>query len=196
MLISNYGLFWQRKYVHFGYGGNKGRLVGMMRQKESVLVDFREQIGIYVLYDKDFIPIYVGQAGNGNATLFARLQYHTTDYLRNRWEYFTWFGSRRVNANRRLAAHDSTEKTFKARGGSILDGSEDISIATEDLKLNKQGSKIRDAAEEYLQVVDENAAEMSIEDARANLEGPNKQKRAIEKQEKRKVNSKKVGRGR
>ena len=56
MLISNYGLFWQRKYVHFGYGGNKGTLFGKM-SKKKFLVNFREQIGTYVLYDKDFIPI-------------------------------------------------------------------------------------------------------------------------------------------
>ena len=186
MLISNYGLFWQRKYVHFGYGGNKGTLLGTMRQKESFLVDFREQIGIYVLYDKDFIPIYVGQAGNGNATLFARLKHHTTDDLCNRWEYFTWFGLRRVNANGRLAAHDSIEKTFKAQGGSILDESEDSLIATKELKLNKQGPKIKDAAEEYLQAVDENAAEMSVEDVIAGIEGPKKQKKAIGKRLKKK----------
>ena len=120
MLISNYGLFWQRKYVHFGYGGNKGTLLGKMNQKKSFLVDFREQIGIYVLYDKDFIPIYVGQAGNGNANLFTRLKQHTTDTLCNRWEYFTWFGLRRVNTNRRLAAYDSIEKTFKAQRGNIV----------------------------------------------------------------------------
>jgi hypothetical protein len=147
MLISNYGLFWQRKYVHFGYGGNKGTLFGKM-SKKKFLVNFREQIGTYVLYDKDFIPIYVGQAGNGNATLFTRLKDHTTDYLRNRWEYFTWFGHRRVNANRRLAAYDSIEKTFKAQGGGILTESEDILIATME-------PKIKDTAEEYHQAVDE-----------------------------------------
>ena len=186
MLISNYGLFWQRKYVNFGYGGNKGTLLGKMNQKKSFLVDFREQIGIYVLYDKDFIPIYVGQAGNGNATLFTRLKHHTTDTLCNRWEYFTWFGLRRVNANRRLAAYDSIEKTFKAQGGSIVDGSEDMLIATMEPKLNKQGPKIKDAAEEYHQAVDENAVEMSIEDAIANIEELKKQQKTIEKQLKKK----------
>jgi len=186
MLISNYGLFWQRKYVHFGYGDNKGTLLGKMSQTESFLVDFREQIGIYVLYDKDFIPIYVGQAGNGNATLLMRLKYHTTDYLCDRWDYFTWFGLRRVNANRRLAAYNSIEKTFKAQGGSILDESEDTLIAKMELKVNKQGPKIKDAVEEYHQAVDENGAEMSIEDAIAGIEELKKQQKALEKQLKKK----------
>jgi hypothetical protein len=192
MLIRNYGLFWQRKYVNFSCGGHKGALLGMMSQNRSFLVDFREQIGIYVLYDKDFIPIYVGQAGNGNATLLMRLKYHTTDYLCDRWDYFTWFGLRRVNANRRLAAYNSIEKTFKAQGGSILDESEDTLIAKMELKVNKQGPKIKDAAEEYHQEVDENAVEMSNEDVTAGMEELKKQQKANEKQLK-KVNSKKVG---
>jgi hypothetical protein len=186
MLISNYGLFWQRKYVNFGYGGNKGTLLGNMSQKKSFLVDFREQIGIYVLCDKDFIPMYVGQAGNGHATLFTRLKHHTTDHLCNRWEYFTWFGLRRVKANRRLAAYDSIEKTSKAQGGSILDESEDNLTAPRELKFNKQGPKIKDAAEEYHQAVDENVVKMSIEDAIASLEELKKQQKAIEKQPKKK----------
>ena len=170
MLISNYGLFWQKKYVPFACGGKKGTLIGKMNRKESFLVDFREQIGIYVLYDKDFIPIYVGQAGNGNATLFTRLKHHTTDYLCNRWEYFTWFGLRRVNANGRLAAYDSIEKKFEAQGGSILD----VSEAAMKLNLNKPGPKLNEAAEEYHQAVDENVAEMSIEEAMARIEEPEK----------------------
>jgi hypothetical protein len=186
MLISNYGLFWQRKYVNFGYGGNKGTLPGKMNQKKSFLVDFREQIGIYVLYDKDFIPIYVGQTGNGNATLFTRLKHHTTDYLCNRWEYFTWFGLRRVNANGRLSAYDSIEKPFKAQDGSLLDEPEDSLIATMKPKPNKQGSKTKDAAEEYHQAVDENVVEMSIEDVIAGIEKLKKQQKAIEKQLKKK----------
>ena len=181
MLISNYGLFWQRKYVDFGHGDNKGTLLGKTNKKKSFLVDFREQIGIYVLYDKDFIPIYVGQAGNGNASLFTRLQHHTTDYLSNRWEYFTWFGKRRVNANRRLAAGDSMDKIFKGQGGSIINESEGISIATREPTLNKRGPKTKNTAEEYSQAVDANVVEMSIEDVIAGIEELKKQKKAIEK---------------
>lgn len=181
MLISNYGLFWQRKYVNFGCDGNKGTLLGKISKKKLLLVDFGEQVGIYVLYDKDFIPIYVGQAGNGNGTLLTRLQLHTTDYLSDRWEYFTWFGLRRVNANKRLAAHDSIEKKSKAQGGSILDESEGILMATMEPKLNRQGLKRKDTAEEYRQAVDENSAEISIEDVIAGIEELKKRKKTIEK---------------
>lgn len=164
MFISNYGLFWQRKYVNFGYGGNKGTLLGKMDQNNSFPVDFREQTGIYVLYDKDFIPIYVGQAGNGNETLFSRLKHHTTDDLCNRWEYFTWFGLRRVSAKRRLAAHGSAEP-----------------------KLNKQGAKIKEkTAEEYRQAVDENFVAMSIEGVAASNERLKRPQKAVGKQLKKK----------
>ncbi len=40
MLISNYGLFWQRKYVDFGHGDNKGTLLGKTNKKKSFLVTF------------------------------------------------------------------------------------------------------------------------------------------------------------
>ena len=166
MLISNYGLFWQRKYVDFGHGDNKGTLLGKTNKKKSFLVDFREQIGIYVLYDKEFVPIYVGQAGDGNAALFKRLKHHTTDDLCDRWEYFTWFGLRRVNAGGRLAACDS--------------------MKTMELKLNKRVPRVEDPAEEYHQAVDENVAEMSIEDLTAGNEERKNRKRAMDKRLKKK----------
>lgn len=153
-MISNYGLFWQRKYVHFEPGGKKRSLLGKNSQKHSVLVDFGEQIGIYVLYDKDCIPIYVGQAGNGNGTLFTQLQQHTMDSLSNRWDYFTWFGLRRVKANRRLAAYSSIEKTIKAQDGSRLDESKENLFAKRGPKQYTLGSKIKEGAEEYLQAVE------------------------------------------
>lgn len=174
MLISNYGLFWQRKYVNFNYGGNEGTLLGKINKKKLFLVDFREQAGIYVLYDKDFIPIYVGQAGNGNETLFTRLQYHTTDYLSNSWEYFTWFGFRRVNANGSLAPYGSMGKTSRAKGGRSLDDSEGLLMTT-------KGPKIKGPAEEYRQVEDEDGLEMSMEDVVAGIEELKKQKKTIEK---------------
>lgn len=152
MLISNYGLFWQRKYVQFGDDQHKGSLLGKMSQNYSFLVDFGEQIGTYVLYDKDCIPIFVGQAGSGNGTLFTQLKHHTTDYLCDRWEYFTWFGHRKVKANGRLEAYGSGKKP-----------------------------KIQDAAEEYLQVLEEQEVAISFEEVLAGLEELKKQEKSVEK---------------
>jgi hypothetical protein len=46
----------------------------------------REQIGLYILSDKDYAPLYIGQAGQGQRRLLNRLNQHETDHLRNRWE--------------------------------------------------------------------------------------------------------------
>ena len=46
---------------------------------------------------------------------------------------------------------------------------------------------MKDAAEEYLQAVDENAAEMPVEDVNAGIEGRKKQRKAIGKQVKKRT---------
>jgi hypothetical protein len=63
-------------------------------------VNFIDQIGVYALYDEDRRIVYVGQAGNGHATLFARLKQHMNgSNLWNRWIYFSWVGFKEVNGN-------------------------------------------------------------------------------------------------
>ena len=162
-MIANYGLLWQRKYVQFGGAGTKGTLLGK-RSSTSGVVDFREQIGIYVLYDQHMKPVYVGQAGNGNANLFARLKAHTKDHLWNRWEYFTWFGLRKVNPKgRALSQHDHADKKFIADGGGLLNKIEGALIAAMEPALNKQGAKFKDV-DKYLQQVDDQVLELTLED--------------------------------
>jgi hypothetical protein len=163
-MIKNYGLLWQRKYVHLGSGGKgkKGTLLGYRGNVGSV--DFREQIGIYVLYDKDFLPAYVGQAGNGNANLFSRLKTHTKDHLWNRWEYFSWFGLLDVTATgKKLDARFSVEHKRHESGGTILNELEGILIAAMEPKLNKQGAKFADA-QRYDQDIDDGIIDLSLED--------------------------------
>src|SRR5580693_3179674 len=111
MLIQNYGHLWERKYINWGRGKVKGHLKGYVTSKRKA--DFRDQIGIYVLFDKDLKPVYIGQVGRGSKTLFNRLNQHETDHLWNRWEHFSWFGIRRVNKNGKLSGFDKTSKTFK-----------------------------------------------------------------------------------
>jgi len=163
-----YGLLWQRKYVHLGAGGNKGTLLG--RHRNYGVVDFREQIGIYVLYDKDFVPVYVGQAGNGRATLFSRLKTHTRDHVWNRWEYFSWFGLRRVNAvNKKLSDYDDVDKKYAAPGSDVLNELEGVLIAAMEPKLNKQGPSFKDA-QQFDQELDENVQDITLEDIDAKIE--------------------------
>ena len=54
-------------------GSLKGRRAG---EALGNPVDFREQVGVYVLYDDNFRVVYVGQAGAGNQTLLGRLKQH------------------------------------------------------------------------------------------------------------------------
>src|SRR5882757_3090737 len=88
-VIKNYGIMWRRDHIFWGGSRQKGSLPG---RRSSRVVEFHDQIGVYVLYDEARRPIYVGQAGQGNARLFTRLRSHTKDSLAHRWHYVSWFG--------------------------------------------------------------------------------------------------------
>lgn len=63
-IIKNYGFLWERKHFFRGVGRDKGHLRGWAKGNKDQLVDFKEQIGVYVLYDTNQNIVYVGQAGN------------------------------------------------------------------------------------------------------------------------------------
>ena len=66
MLIRNYGLFWHRSDVFWGRQKNPGTLLGKPVNVVNVEpTDFREQIGVYGLFDDSFRLVYFGQAGRG-----------------------------------------------------------------------------------------------------------------------------------
>lgn len=178
-MIKNYGILWQRKHLHIGNNNNPGTLRGKGRKVGEV--DFREQIGIYVLFDKDFRPIYIGQAGNGKANLLSRLRAHTHDHLWNRWEFFSWFGLRSVTTKGILSGITTIDNKFKASGKKLLDELEGILIAAMEPPLNKQGARFKDA-EKYSQVVDPNLAEISLEDISRQIQTLNGQVEKLQKQ--------------
>jgi len=75
LAIENFGRLWRRDKVHWGAGSNKGHLNGILKaSKKSLPVDFRSQIGIYVLFNANHQIVYVGQAGLGNVRLFQPAQ--------------------------------------------------------------------------------------------------------------------------
>lgn len=153
-IIKNYGLRWSRNKVQWGARGkgNEGRLSGKYANlKSSESVDFREQIGIYVLYEPSYIPVYVGQAGMGNARLFQRLKNHTNDHLRDRWIYFSWFGFRDVNTNCTLSDKQNPESSASLSYAEALGEIEGILIQILEPRLNKQGPKWQQTASEYVQ---------------------------------------------
>ncbi len=112
MFIENYGLFWKREDVFWGTTGpgNAGTLLGKEINQEPV--DFREQFGVYALYNRNKALLYCGLAGIGKETeaeaeaeaeveiqtLFERIQQHQQDGdpLSEFWTYFSWFGIKSV----------------------------------------------------------------------------------------------------
>jgi hypothetical protein len=154
MLIRNYGRLWERRYVFWGRGSVKGHLRGY-RTPTDEGSDFRDQIGIYILHDKNYQAVYVGQTGKGDQRLFVRLRQHQQDHLWNRWEYFSWFGFRRVNesGDRKLSEHDHPEKKYGGEVDALLNEIEGALLVALEPKLNKQGPRWKDV-KEYFQVVE------------------------------------------
>lgn len=151
-VIKNYGLRWVRDRVDWGSPGRKGCLAGVLKSQLSAdPVDFRDQIGIYVLYETGFIPVYIGQAGFGKATLFERLKSHRKDHLRDRWTHFSWFGFRGVNSDGSLRANQDADAKTSFRYKDALDEFEGLLIQVLEPRLNRQGPAWQKTADEYLQ---------------------------------------------
>jgi hypothetical protein len=149
-IIKNYGLRWVRDQVNWGSAGIAGFLSGKMA-KTSTSIDFQDQIGIYILYEPIFTPIYIGQAGFGNASLLARLRHHRNDHLRDRWTSFSWFGFRDVNKDGSLSAKQTGDAKTSISYGDALDEVEGVLIEVLEPRLNKQGAQWRKTANEYVQ---------------------------------------------
>ena len=151
-IIKNYGLRWTRDKVEWGARGVPGYLHGRFATaKTAMSVDFREQIGVYVLYEPGFVPIYVGQAGFGNADLFVRLKNHRNDHLRDRWSHFSWFGFRAVNNDGSLSGKNKLDSRTSITYIDALDETEGILITILEPRLNKKGASWQATAGEYVQ---------------------------------------------
>ena len=156
MLIRNYGLFWRRGFIYWGKGSNAGHLKGVPANSTTAdPTDFREQQGVYALYDDGFRLLYVGQAGaNDQQRLFTRLRNHRSDQLADRWTKFSWFGIRPVNADRSLK---SEKQTVKPTIGDVLNHIEAILIAVAEPRNNLQGGRFGEHVNQYLQFRDSEA---------------------------------------
>ena len=171
-IIKNYGLRWTREKVEWGSRGkgNEGRLSGKLGTlKSSSEVDFREQIGIYVLYEPGFSPVYIGQAGMGNSRLFQRLKNHMNDHLRDRWVAFSWFGFREVNQDCSLSDKHNPEASTSIKYSDALGEIEGILIQVLEPRLNRQGPKWQQTASEYVQAGLQDAS-MRLEDLADSIE--------------------------
>jgi hypothetical protein len=113
-------------------------------------VNFRDQKGIYVLFDETYRIVYVGQAGGKNQCLFGRLKQHRVDMLAERWSRFSWFGTRNVKEDFTL---ETSDKKFDTDLGDVLNHLEGILIAACEPPLNRQGPKFGNAVR-YLQSIE------------------------------------------
>jgi hypothetical protein len=167
-IIKNFGFLWERQYINRGAGGKgkAGSLYGFRHGAKKRLVDFREQIGVYALYDENRTIIYIGQAGNGNANLFERLKQHMKgSNLWNRWTYFSWVGFKDVNANGTLSSKQSVSAGVGGfRYGDALNEIEGVLIELIEPKLNKQGGKLKHAREYFQDIPDETDSIESLRD--------------------------------
>lgn len=150
-LIRNYGLFWKLEDTFLGRGRNAGHLKGTPANAlTSDPVDFRDQVGIYVLYS-DYKIVYIGQAGYGNRKLFDRLKQHTRDNLANRWNQFSWFGLRYALKSNVLSVVPDKLNPSK---NTLLNHIEAILIHAGEPPLNRQGGKWGKNVKHYLQYRD------------------------------------------
>jgi guanylate kinase len=158
-IIKNYGFLWDRDFIYRGAGNNAGHLVGTASGMPDT--DFREQIGVYVLYDRNQHIVYVGQAGSGKSSLFNRLKQHMDGRLWNRWQYFSWIGFRDVNKDGTLSAKQNVNSGVSGFDYSdALDEIEGILIEIIEPKLNKQSGRLK-SAREYFQYRDDRLSEVT-----------------------------------
>jgi hypothetical protein len=165
--IKNYGLLWERKYIYYGWSGVSGHLRGYRRGVPNA--DFRQQSGVYILYDKDFNPVYVGQAGRGNANLFERLRTHETDHLWNRWHFFSWFGLCKVNIDGSLSRTDKPDRFIRGKVADALNDIEGVLILGIEPHLNKQGPRFSGVLK-FEQYIDPHVEEKTLNDIEDNQE--------------------------
>lgn len=154
MLIRNYGLFWHREDVFWGRQKNAGHLKGRLAgAKKSNPVDFREQVGLYALFDENYRLVYFGQAGRGAGhKLFGRLKDHLNDRIADRWSRFSWFGTRFVKNDGKLSVE---KENFQGGKEAALDHMEAIDLTVSEPPHNRQGGRFGSNVEQYLQYRDE-----------------------------------------
>lgn len=138
--LQAFGMFWQREQVVWG---GRPRILGRQSLGAST-VNFAAQVGVYLLHDRERV-IYVGRATD---TLFARVKFHTVDRLSGRWDRFSWFGLRGVEADGSLSG-PSVAWNYTV----VIETLEALLIESLEPPLNrKRGDNFSGA--EYIQVVD------------------------------------------
>ena len=141
--LQAFGMFWRREAVNW----SKSTPPIFGRQAAGAApVNFGDQIGVYLLHDRDRV-IYVGRAAD---KLHLRLRAHTVDRLEGRWDRFSWFGLKGVTEAGALSGDAAVPWSHTV----VIETMEALLIESLEPPLNrKRGDNFN--AVEYLQVEDQ-----------------------------------------
>lgn len=136
-LVRCYGTHWRRDMVLWA---SAPRILGKLPTGSTLTpIDFHEQIGLYILYDRHD-PIYVGRSDQ-QRPLGARLYEHTSDH---QWDRFSWFGFAPVSE---MGQREEVRREISL--DAVLDTIEAILVENFRPWQNKVGAEDRSA--EYIQ---------------------------------------------
>lgn len=145
LTIKNFGHYWSRDLIDWGWRGkgNQGSLKGCRKADgKDYVADFREQIGIYLLFNSEREVVYLGQTGKGTQRLFIRLRQHAHGQMRDRWTNFSWFGFLGFDSKtKKLVEAQDPDKAVQGSHIAALDEIEAILLQVLEPRLNKQGPK-------------------------------------------------------
>lgn len=105
-LVQALGMYWRRDEI----GWESQRLLGQ-QHIGAAPVNFWDQRGVYLLYDGRH-TVYVGRAID--QPIGRRIQQHTVDRHKDRWDRLSWFGVRGVSEDGELVDVDAA--TFSLDG--------------------------------------------------------------------------------
>ena len=148
-MIRSIGLLWRVEDVDWGAGSRAGKLLGVPAARRTAkAIDFRNQSGIYVLYNPSYEIMYIGQTGKNERFLMSRLKDHRKGNLARRWDRFSGFGFRWVKKNGELSTPTVAQHSDTAEALNIIEA---ILIHSAEPPLNKQGGRFGKEVERYLQ---------------------------------------------
>jgi hypothetical protein len=113
-------------------------MLGAEKGKREPLIDVWEHVGIYVLF-QDWSVVYVGKTGL--QSLGKRLKQHLADDVAGRWDRFSWFGVRPINADGSLRATRALS-TRQLSGSDVIDTLEAVLIRVTAPSLNSRREKV------------------------------------------------------
>lgn len=137
--VAAFGIQWRRDLVRWA---SNPRLFGRQHATAD-RVDLANQYGVYLLHCVRGETVYVGQA----KLIGKRLAQHTRDRHAGRWTYFSWFGTRTVDADGGMA-----EPSGVTDPADILDLLEFILIEAIEPRQNRQRGV--GAGSEFIQAID------------------------------------------